>query len=150
MDVRMAYVSILPQPRESNHLALCGGSISFFASDIFYLVVFKHASNSCIWRQPSMHSQWTHHTAGWCYAWVSMAEAYLQASESDNQAAESSCLDCTTKIHRVLLCPQSRHHPLYERKEKQDWDALYFPSFVLLILLQVLKPHRQAKSPRSN
>lgn len=40
--------------------------------------------------------------------------------ESDNQAAEGSCLDCTTKIRTVLLCPQSRHHPLYERKEKQD------------------------------
>lgn len=62
----------------------------FLHQIFFYLVIFKQASDSHTGKQPSRHSQWTHHPAVWCHAWVSMAQTYLQVSESDNQATKSS------------------------------------------------------------
>lgn len=49
----MAYGSILPQPRESNHLALLDANITFLHQTYFYLVVFNMLQTWPSRRRPS-------------------------------------------------------------------------------------------------
>lgn len=81
----MAYVSVLPQPRESNHLAFLDASTTFFASDIFIQLFLTHYKlfyqKAAFWAFPL---ESPHH--GWCNVKFAKSEVYLQANESNHQA----------------------------------------------------------------